>query len=102
MILIKKFLINILLATNTGSIRVIHINKDNEQIISYYDISVHSGRISKLAISSDDNLIFSCSVDGCLAIINLKESNINDNSPNQKQKAKKYYSEEVIFLNIIL
>jgi len=88
---------NILIgSTNNGMIRIIHVNKENEQLISYYDMYVHAAKITKLAISNDDNLIFTCSDDGCLAIINLYETNHEANSQAQKQRIKKYYSEEML------
>ncbi|ORY73946.1 WD40 repeat-like protein, partial [Neocallimastix californiae] len=88
---------NILIgSTNFGVIRIIYINKDNNQLIYYYDINVHSGKITKLAISNDDNLIFSCGDDGCLAITNLRENSTTIVNSNQKQKSKRYFSEEML------
>ncbi|KAL6621510.1 WD40 repeat-like protein [Neocallimastix sp. 'constans'] len=88
---------NILIgSTNTGEIRIIHINQDNEQAISFYDLSVHSGQITKLAISNDDSLIFSCSKDGCIAIINLRENNDEIVVTSPKQIAKKFNSNEML------
>ncbi|CAM9532128.1 unnamed protein product, partial [Ectocarpus sp. 12 AP-2014] len=62
---------NLFCGTSTGRVRVYDWPLPQETL-PCFELPVHSGPVTALVVTPDDNFIFTCGQDGCVFVLGIK------------------------------